>query len=127
MNVAGTIVPWGTTTRQDSDFTITTNRVTVNFTGTVKAYCNMHYGTTTVARTTPGIQFFLEAVAHGAISCSAYNRDAPVTMESSTALYEIIPVVATDIIDVRTSIHGDVGVQNMSTSGTSIFFLERLE
>ena len=127
MNKAAVIVPWGTTTRQDPDFTITANRVTCNFTGWVKVYCNLHYGTTTVIRTTPGIQFFKNAVAHGAISCSSYNRDAPTSMESSTALYEIIQVTSGDIIEVRCSVHGAVGVQNMSTSGTSVLFLERLE
>ncbi len=126
LNKIGVIIPFDTTVRQDSDYTITSSRVTINFTGIVKVYCNIDYGTTSVIRTNPTIQIFKDAIAHGSISGSAYNRAAPNIM-SSTNLTEIIVVTDGDIIDIRCDVGGAIGVVAMRTSGTSVLFFERLE
>ena len=126
LNKVSVIVPWATTVRQDSDFTITSSRVTINFTGLLKMYCNINYGTTSVARTAPTIQFFVDAVAHGSISGSTYNRATP-NIQSSCNLHEILEVTDGEVIDVRCDVGGAIGIVAMRASGTSMLFFERLE
>ena len=112
-----------------ANFTVTSDEITVNFTGVVRAKGNIFLGIDTVtaaARATPTSAFHLNGVLVGGIGASSYIRDSSSHDQSSVHPEAVINVTAGDVITLKARRGSGLGALVLGKADSTQFSIERL-
>ncbi len=113
----------------NSNFTVTSNQITANFTGVMRVKANILLGidvTTNSQRPAPGVGFFLNDVFVGGEGASTYIRDGSNHGGSSAHPEALINVVPGDVISVKCRKHSSIAAAVYGIAAYSQYSVERL-
>ena len=113
----------------NDNFTVTSNEITVNFTGVLRVKGNILLGITAAQnaqRPAPGVGFHLNGTYVGGEGSSSYIRDASGHDTSSVHPEAVINVVPGDVITVKARRHGNNASSVLGRFEYTQFTAERL-